>query len=153
MKPIKWAALSNKEREQLVLTHIFDAFFIEDGSEETRKRYRGLRGAEAGYHYPVAYFDEGVAHWLTYDIATEPQIFSVLKSLDGAWMVVRAMNVPTNGKHDTYARFIEELEKVVGSDMFFDLFYCNPDNPEDQHLTGECICIAALRAVGLTIEA
>lgn len=66
------------------------------------------------------------------------------QSLDTAWLVVRQMNEDGH----QYARFIDALEAIVGSEMFFDLFYCDQ---HDQHLTAERICIAALRAVGVEV--
>lgn len=74
--------------------------------------------------------------------------------LNAAWLVVRRMNIPdAHGKYDLYAAFIEALEQIVGSDMFYDLFFCNPDDPSDEHLTPERICLAALKAVGYVEEA
>jgi len=69
-------------------------------------------------------------------------------SMDTAWEVVRQMNKPINGKFDRYAAFIDHLEKIVGSNMFFDLFYCDEN---ESHLTPERICIAALRACGYEV--
>lgn len=74
------------------------------------------------------------------------------RSMDAAWQVVRRMNNPNSPAfpdYQEYANFIAELVKLVGSDMFFDLFYC--DHEED-HLTPARLCIAALRAVGMEID-
>jgi len=67
------------------------------------------------------------------------------QSLDTAWLVVRQMNEDGH----QYARFIDALEAIVGSEMFFDLFYCDQ---HDQHLTADRICVAALRAVGVEVQ-
>lgn len=72
-------------------------------------------------------------------------------SMDTAMSVVRQMNEsdsPDYPDFATYARFIEELEKIVGSNLIFDLFYCDL---EGDHLTPERICLAALRARGVTV--
>ena len=71
--------------------------------------------------------------------------------MNAAWQIVRRINKPDNlGKYDQYARFIEEMKKVVGSDMFFDLFYCDQ---EGCHLDPDRICLSALRAMGFEVEA
>src|SRR5947209_2334851 len=52
------------------------------------------------------------------------------ESMDAAWLVVRGMNTPDSSafpNYQTYSRFIDQLEKIVGSDLFFDLFYCDQD--------------------------
>jgi hypothetical protein len=73
-------------------------------------------------------------------------------SMDAAWLVVRMMNVPHSPAfpdYRDYANFIDCLQEIVGSDLFFDLFYCDADG---DHLTPERLCIAALRALGYTVE-
>lgn len=79
-----------------------------------------------------------------------PDVPHYTTSLDAAWLVVHKMNEPIDGGYDLYAKFIDELTAIVGSDLFFDLFYCDPES-DDRHLTGERICIAALRACGYTV--
>ncbi len=73
------------------------------------------------------------------------------QSMDAAWLVVRMMNnsdSPTFHSYQGYANFIDALEKIVGSNLFFDLFYCDKDG---DHLTPERICKAALQAKGVEI--
>jgi len=79
---------------------------------------------------------------------------SYTTSLDAAWLVVREMNKPlldeiTGFYCERYATFVERLEQIVGSDMFFDLFYCDA---ESDHLTPERLCLVALRACGVEID-
>ncbi len=74
------------------------------------------------------------------------------QSMDVAWLVVRMMNnsdSPTFHSYQGYADFIDALEKIVGSNLFFDLFYCDKDG---DHLTPERICKAALEAVGVDVR-
>ena len=74
------------------------------------------------------------------------------QSMDVAWLVVRMMNnsdSPPFHSYQGYADFIDALEKIVGSNMFFDLFYCDKDG---DHLTPERICKAALQAVGVDVK-
>lgn len=74
------------------------------------------------------------------------------QSMDDAWLVVRRVNNPDSPAfpdYQDYARFIDALEEIVGSDCFFDLFYCDKDG---DHLTPERLCKAALIAVGVNLE-
>jgi hypothetical protein len=78
------------------------------------------------------------------------------QSLDAAWLVVEHLNDPTNfpdrtSDYAVYAAFCDELEREVGSDLLFDLFFCDPVSGE-RHLTPERIAIAALRACGVQVE-
>jgi hypothetical protein len=73
--------------------------------------------------------------------------------MNAAWDVVRMVNNPNNPEvhpnYQTYRQFINHLQEIVGSDLFFDLFYC--DHKGD-YLTPERICIAALKACGVEVE-
>jgi hypothetical protein len=70
-------------------------------------------------------------------------------SMDAAWLAVRKVNESIDGSYARYATFVDELEQLIGSDMFFDLFFCDKDG---DHLTPERICIAALRTCGCKVE-
>lgn len=67
-------------------------------------------------------------------------------SMDAAWQIVREMNEPVDGSYNRYAAFITALEKMIGSHLLFDLFYCDPVSGEC-HLTPERIYQAALQAM------
>lgn len=68
-----------------------------------------------------------------------------------AWQVVRMLNNPDSPAfpdYQDYARFIDALTEIVGSDLFFDLFYCDKDG---DHLNPNVICRAALQAHGVEV--
>lgn len=91
---------------------------------------------------PVAFYD---SEWRVWSPDHEKlDVFDPLHNLNDAWQVVRAINKPVDGSHERYARFIDALEKAVGSNMFFDLFYCDKDG---DHLKPTRICDAALWAI------
>ena len=117
------------------------------------KRKYGLHeyGLGAGKPFttptPVAFYEDYVQEWRVFSPDHERlDVFNPLHNMSDAWQVVRAINKPVDGSHERYARFIDALIKAVGSDMFFDLFYCDPES-DDQHLTPERICDAALWAI------
>jgi hypothetical protein len=70
------------------------------------------------------------------------------ESMDAAMLVVREMNRSEDGTCERYDNFVNAFTSIVGSDMFFDLFYCDPD-PTQDHLTPARICLAGLRTVGV----
>jgi hypothetical protein len=153
-EPIKWKQLSDKDKGKLVLEHVLGYFILPDGSHKDGDLIKRGLGAPAGYHDPVAFWDEWLGCYQIRDVATDPSPFDPLHSLDDAWVIVKEMNKPIDGpltRYDRYGAFIDALEKIVGSTMFFDLFYCDP-NSDDQHLTPERICLAALIACGIEVE-
>lgn len=96
---------------------------------------------------PVAFYVDYAQEWRVFSPDHEQlDVFDPLHNLNDAWQVVRAINKPVDGSHERYARFIDALTKAVGSDMFFDLFYCDPES-DNQHLTPARICDAALWAI------
>jgi hypothetical protein len=138
---MKWAELSERERDALV-------------AEKVLKWTPGVCDGEMGEQpcSPDGWFCQKCGfegYWGdSFEHQELPKHYTT--SLDAAWQVVKRINIPEGSTYETYARFIKELEKIVGSNMFFDLFYCDLDG--DDHLTPERLCIAALRAVGETID-
>ncbi len=140
---MSWDETTDKNKTGLVLEHVMGYFVL--GSIAQGWRTPDLRGYKADrFHWPIAFWNSDGQCWMTRDIATDPVPFDPLHDMNDAWHVIRRMNNPTPD-YDVYARFIDVLEKIVGSNMFFDLFYCDKDG---DHLTPERICKAALEAVG-----
>lgn len=153
---IKWSELTRKQRDRLigekVMGDTYTCNVVPDfTTHQNPSRAGGIAFTHTTWLCPACgatgyYGKESlVAH------EKPSPIPGYSASLDAAWLVVRKMNVPVEGKFDRYARFIDALESIVGSDLFFDLFYCDSAS-DDQHLTAERICIAALRAVGVQVE-
>ncbi len=101
--------------------------------------------------YPYAFWNnqlEGVC--VFYHEDEDALLFNPLESMSDAWQVVRRINNPypdhARPGYAEYSRFIDVLEKIIGSNMFYDLFYCDKDG---DHLTPERICLAALEAIGV----
>lgn len=128
MDKINWSELTPRERDCLIAEKVFGHTVWRDspfhGDLMLLDNKQGLTGE--------------VPHYST--------------DMNTAWKIVRKMNIsnsPDFPDFTNYHRFIEELTKIVGSDMFFDLFYCDQDG---DHLSPERICIAALRAVGIEVK-
>ena len=140
---IQWSALTPDQQDRIIAEKIMGVPAICSGALHQDSRNSGFWTCDTcaafGHTAPPA------SH------APEVDIPAYSADLDAAMLVVRKMNEPHDGKFDRYARFIAELEKIVGSDMFFDLFYCDPAS-DDQHLTAERLCVAALRAVGVEVQ-
>jgi transcriptional regulator with XRE-family HTH domain len=157
-KPIKWNELSNKDKTRLILEHVLKWRVFEDFDAYHSKLWEA--GEYVEIEFPVAYWHKELEHWCVYSKEEEDTgIFAPLINLDDAWVVVKEMNKPVNHpdwpfpKYAPYIEFIHVLEKIVCSTMFFDLFYCDPDpESDDQHLTGDRICLAALIACGIEID-
>jgi hypothetical protein len=143
---MKWAELTDKDKARLILQHVIP----HDMGENVRFVFNQIEVSRGKpVNWPVAAWDEGAGCWWTRDIGSNwDTAFDPLHNWNDAWQVVRMMNNPTPD-YQHYARFIDALEEIVGSTLFFDLFYCDKDG---DHLTPERICIAALKAVGVEIE-
>ena len=109
---------------------------------------------------PMAWYcDECLQSWVLSEVEDYHTFMHFIRkippyaqSMDAAWLVVRMLNNPDSPAfpdYQDYARFINALEEIVGSNLFFDLFYCDKDG---DHLTPERLCKAALIAVGVKLE-
>jgi hypothetical protein len=144
---MNWEEMTDKNKTGLVLEHVTGHFVL--GAIATGWRTPDLRAYKADrFHWPIAFWNSDGECWMTRDSGTDPVPFDPLHDMNDVWHVVRKMNEPTPG-YDVYARFIDALEKIVGSNLFFDLFYCDKDG---DHLTPECICKAALQALGVDVR-
>jgi hypothetical protein len=134
----QWQALSDKDKVGAIIKLLGWA------CQEVGTWQKGASVAP----YPIVYWNSERVEWhVFYKDDEESTIFDPLHSLDDAWTVVRKMNQPQTGgetSYDYYHNFIERLKEIVGSDMFFDLFYCDKDG---DHLTPERLCQAAYLAV------
>jgi hypothetical protein len=139
---MKWSELAEEERDRLVHEKVIGASI---GKCAGTAYYTGRIGEDEWYceECKKYYYDieDGGKH--------DAPIPHYSTDMNAAWQIVREMNKPEFGSYDRYARFIDELEKIVGSELFFDLFYCHP---EGDHLNPDRICIAALKACGVEIE-
>lgn len=150
---MKWAELNRRERDVLIHEKVmgktepeiceFDPSMtvMTSGSEPDSFDWHCYKCGAHGKVTRDGYYQhqKAIPHYTT--------------SMDDVWQVVRHMNKPLEEfeetRFDRYQAFIDALQKLVGSDMFFDLFYCDKDC---DHLTPERICIAALRAVSVDAE-
>ena len=126
---IHWKALAIRQRDALIAEKVMGKR-VEHWTEEDCEGHE-LR---TGYVLP--------------DQFGSPPVPCYSTNISAAWEVVREVNKPLDYTYDRYAAFVNELEKIVGSDMFYDLFYCDVDG---DHLTAERLCIAALRAYGIEV--
>jgi hypothetical protein len=145
---MNWDTMTDKERVRLVLEHVMGYFILEATATgwHTPEFPRGHDAVAIGFHWPIAFWNTDGDIWMTKDIGTDSTFFDPLRDMNDAWVVVRRMNNsdnPDRPDYSTYARFIDALEEIVGSNLFFDLFYCDKDG---DHLTPERICKAALSA-------
>ncbi len=150
---IEWSSLTPEQKDALVAEKVMewrptlceatekDIFYAAESAEKVR-----IYCSKCGYQDREGIIYRGIVYW----VHSVPQPHYT-QSMDAAWLVVRMMNnsdSPTFHSYQGYADFIDALEKIVGSNMFFDLFYCDKDG---DHLTPERICKAALQAVGVEI--
>lgn len=132
-----------------LLEQVMGCFILEQTAQgyHTPEFPKGTH-APTDFHWPIAFWNTDGECWAYKDIGdNQVTFFDPLHSLDDAWLLVHKMNQPQeNGEtsYDYYHQFIERLKEIVGSDMFFDLFYCDKDG---DHLTPERLCQAAYLAV------
>ena len=150
MAIVKWSEVTPEERNKLVHEKVMELPLsmpctgaITWKRDPFNNRERGHWICECGYY--------GVTDdTLHFGLSSIPAYST---SMAAAWLVVRRMNEPDviagETRFDAYANFIDALEKLVGSHLFFDLFHCDEDG---DHLTPERICLAGLKAVGIEVE-
>ena len=132
----KWAEMSDKEKTQLVLQHVMGCFIL-----ETSEHPRGLDAVAAGFHWPIAFWDEGIERWMTRDIATDPVIFNPLHSMDAAWLLVKKMQIVDANWY--FPDFVNALVSFADENSAYCLL---------EAITPERICLASLKACGVGIE-
>ena len=145
---MQWDEMNDKEKVRLLLEPVMGCFVLETTATGWRTaEFPKGRNAPPGFHWPIAFWNTDAEVWVIKETGDESLLFDPLHDLNDAWLVVREMNSPIDGSYDRYAAFIMALEKIIGSNLFFDLFYCDPASDEC-HLTPERTCQAALQAVG-----
>lgn len=145
----QWNALSERDRVRYLLEKVIGCFVLEQTAQGwlMPEFPRGVH-APKGFHWPIAFWNTDCKCWGYKDIGDNGVTFlDPLDNMNDAWKIVRKMNEPQISGETSYGyyhNFIERLKEIVGSDMFFDLFYCDKDG---DHLTPERICQAAYLAV------
>lgn len=146
---IKWQELADKDKVKLILQHIFGCFIYED--EQRHEEIRGIDAHNAGFHYPHAYWDQGVERWCVEGVSSEPEMFEPLHNMNDAWKVVEKM------KEGRWSLFCYTLDDVLTRHQrdwddstwrrYVTWFECFM-----KRLNAESVCIAALLACGVKID-
>lgn len=153
---MKWTEMTSEQKNALIHEKVMDGQQAQCPNKYPRITFNGYQILEWRCSRCGQTGRGGAVHDKTtggYAVEhTTPNVPSYITSMDAAWLVVKRVNRSDNPDYPdygTYARFIDALQKTVGSDLFFDLFYCDD---EGDHLTPERICLAALKACGIEIE-
>lgn len=149
-KVIKWRNLADKDKVNLILQHIFGCFIYED--EQRHEEIRGIDAHNAGFHYPHAYWDQGVERWCVKDVSSDPEMFDPLHDMNDAWKIIRWL-WQLHTHENAYDREIEFLGYLSGMISSEDGVPVGPFSLHDlATLTPEDICIAALLAFGVQVD-
>jgi hypothetical protein len=152
---IQWATLTPERRNCLVHEKVMGKSIKCSGHPITIVHRSPSRTQGEHFEYATWHCEtcgKGASQIAPEEHDAPGEIPNYSESLDAAWQLVRRVNNPNNPAfpdYQDYANFIECLEELVGSNLFFDLFYCDA---EGDHLNPERICIAALRAVGCEVQ-
>jgi hypothetical protein len=155
---VYWHKLSDKDKVQLILHRVYNCFIVEYPFDIGN--YRGQRGADAGFHWPVAWWDGDFGCWaITQSWSNGNSLsFDPLASLDDAWIVVDYFKL---GRANSLAndRAVLRSPEEMAKEMLMQLLCF--ENQLAGHTDGwwswsrkrlcGAICVAALRAVGLEV--
>lgn len=147
---IKWSELSNKDKVKLIITEIKKWPHVFEKYDEYYDRLWET-GNYVSIGYPVAVL-HGQRWTVFYEEEQDGCAFNPLLDMNAAWQIVVEMNKPQDGSYDRYGRFIEELERLIGSKLLFDALNTEKGNAS-YAISTESIAIAALKAVGVEVEA
>jgi hypothetical protein len=156
---MKWAEMSAEERDRLVHEKVMGLRVEPCATAQYYgdKQQIVVRCEGCGYEFEesniTSYGEHGPDAYALQPMHNIP-VPHYSASMDAAMLIVKRINEPgkpdaSGARYRRYGLFVDALEKIVGSNMFFDLFYYYEG---DFHLTADRICLASLEACGVEVE-